>query len=668
MTAGFKCLHAEVGDMGATQDEQLHPIISARNIGGIDETEVTLASGVTALAGRNATNRTSLLQALMAALGSDRASLKADADEGTATLELGEETYTRTLSREDGAVATSGDPYLDDPELADLFAFLLESNEARQAVVRGDDLRDLIMRPIDTDRIQAEIEQLESEKRSLDERLDELDSLSRRLPELEERRTRLESELGEKRSELADKEVEIEDADADLDETRAEKEALEEKLDELRDVRSRLEDTRFDIDTEKESLEALRTEAAELQDALDDMDDVAERDVDDLDDEVRQLRDRKRQVDSTMTELQSVIQFNEEMLEGTSQDVADALQVDGGSGSRSDDALTDQLVDDTETVVCWTCGSEVDREEIEATLDRLRTLRREKRSQRNEIGDEIDDLQAEKRTIEETRQEREEVTRRLDRLDDEIDDRETRLEELRTTRDELADEIDVLEADVEALEQGDYSDILDLHREANQLEVEIGRIEDDLEDVESEIADVEDELETREDVEAERENVREELTELRTRVDEIEAGAVEEFNEHMATVLDLLDYDNLDRIWIERSEQEVREGRRTVSKTVFTLHIVRSTESGATYEDTIDHLSESEREVTGLVFALAGYLVHDVYEEVPFILLDSLEAIDSDRIAALVDYFDEYADYLVAALLVEDAAALDDDYERVTEI
>ncbi|WP_327053868.1 archaea-specific SMC-related protein [Halomicrococcus gelatinilyticus] len=654
--------------MGATQDEQLHPIISARNIGGIDETEVTLASGVTALAGRNATNRTSLLQALMAALGSDRASLKADADEGTATLELGDETYTRTLTREDGAVATSGDPYLDDPELADLFAFLLESNEARQAVVRGDDLRDLIMRPIDTDRIQAEIEQLESEKRSLDERLDELDALSRRLPELEERRTRLESELGEKRAELADKEAEIEDADADLDETRAEKEALEEKLDELRDVRSQLEDARFDIDTEKESLEALRSEAAELQDALDDTDDVAERDVDGLDDEIRQLRDRKRQVDSTMSELQSVIQFNEEMLEGSSQDVADALQGDGESGSASDDAITDQLVDDAETVVCWTCGSEVDREKIEATLDRLRTLRREKRSERNEIGAEIDDVQAEKRTVEEARQEREEVTRRLDQLDAEIEDRETRLAELRTTRDELADEIDVLEADVEALEQGDYSDILDLHREANQLEVEIGRIEDDLEDVEAEIADVEDELATREDVEAERERVQEELTELRTRVDQIEAQAVEQFNEHMATVLDLLDYENLDRIWIERTEREVREGRRTVSKTVFTLHIVRSTESGATYEDTIDHLSESEREVTGLVFALAGYLVHDVYEEVPFILLDSLEAIDADRIAALVDYFDEYADHLVAALLVEDAAALDDEYERVTEI
>ncbi len=51
------------------------------------------------------------------------------------------------------------------------------------------------------------------------------------------------------------------------------------------------------------------------------------------------------------------------------------------------------------------------------------------------------------------------------------------------------------------------------------------------------------------------------------------------------------------------------------------------------YEDTLRHLSESEREVTGFVFALAGYLVHDVHEQVPFMLLDSLEAIDSDRIA-----------------------------------
>ena len=95
---------------------------------------------------------------------------------------------------------------------------------------------------------------------------------------------------------------------------------------------------------------------------------------------------------------------------------------------------------------------------------------------------------------------------------------------------------------------------------------------------------------------------------------------------------------------------------------------MRTTDNGTAYEDTIDHLSESEREVTGLIFALAGYLVHDLHETVPFMLLDSLEAIDSNRIAALVEYFSDHADFLVVALLPEDAQALDDEFTRVRSI
>ncbi len=134
------------------------------------------------------------------------------------------------------------------------------------------------------------------------------------------------------------------------------------------------------------------------------------------------------------------------------------------------------------------------------------------------------------------------------------------------------------------------------------------------------------------------------------------------------SVLETLGYSNLERIWLERVEREVREGRRKVTKRAFELHIVRQTDSGVTYEDTIDHLSESEREVTGLVFALAGYLAHEVYETVPFMLLDSLEAIDSDRIAALVEYVEGFSEHLVVALLPEDAAALPDTYARISDI
>jgi DNA repair exonuclease SbcCD ATPase subunit len=210
--------------------------------------------------------------------------------------------------------------------------------------------------------------------------------------------------------------------------------------------------------------------------------------------------------------------------------------------------------------------------------------------------------------------------------------------------------------------------LLDLHKEANQLEFDLGRLESDREDVEDEIATIEDRLNQEDQLEAQRDDLQAELDERRTRIERIEADAIENFNEHMETVLDILDYENIARIWLERTEQTVREGRRTVDKSVFDLHVVRTTHSGTTYEDTVAHLSESEREVTGLVFALAGYLVHDLHETVPVMLLDSLEALDADRIATLVEYIKEYADYLVVALLPEDAAALDDDYQRVTEI
>jgi DNA repair exonuclease SbcCD ATPase subunit len=218
-----------------------------------------------------------------------------------------------------------------------------------------------------------------------------------------------------------------------------------------------------------------------------------------------------------------------------------------------------------------------------------------------------------------------------------------------------------LTGEVEDLESADFDDILSLHKEANQLEFEIDSLESDLDEVAEEI---EDDIERAEDLREKRTEMVDELTDQRTKIDQIEAEAVDSFNEHMDSILELLGYENIERIWIERIEGAgTSEGQ-----TRFELHIVRTTENGAAYEDTMNHLSESEREVTGLIFALAGYLVHDLHETVPPILLDSLETTDSDRNARLSKYFADYADYLGVALLPEDAQALDDDFTRVTSI
>lgn len=643
--------------------------LSVTNIGGIDNTTVNLPPEVTVLSGRNATNRTSLLQAILAACGSDDATLKSDADEGSIELTIKDDTYTRELTRMSGSnsVTFSGDPYLTDPTGADLFAFLLENNEARRAVERDDNLRDIIMRPVDMEAIQADIDRLEAEKHNLEQELNTLDNLEQRLPQLEENRTQLKEDIDAKRDELTTKEDELDATDVTVEETREEQADLDAKLDELRETRSRLEDIRYDVETHQESIERLREERQDLQDDYDELSEPTDEDLETLTSELDRLRNRKSNLETDLNDLQRLINFNEDIFEDA--DTPDIEALDEDEDRDADGAVTDQLLaDKNDTVTCWTCGTTVDRGQIEGTIDRLQELRQQKLSAVNDLEDDIDEIQNERQEIHEIQQRREELDQRLSEVADEIAERETTLEDLQTEREELTAKIETLETKVERLEDEAYTELLDLHKEANQLEFEIDRLESDLKEVKNEIADIEDQLAQRDDLQQQRDEIQEELTDLRTRIDQLEIQATEEFNEHMETVLDLLEYKNIERIWLERKKSQVQEGRRKVEKTVFDLHVIRSTDSGATYEDTVTNLSESEREVTGVVFALAGYLTHALYETVPFMLLDSLEALDSERIATLVDYIREYTPYLVVALLPEDAAALDDDYTYITEI
>jgi predicted nucleic acid-binding Zn-ribbon protein len=117
-------------------------------------------------------------------------------------------------------------------------------------------------------------------------------------------------------------------------------------------------------------------------------------------------------------------------------------------------------------------------------------------------------------------------------------------------RNALTDEIAETEAKVDRLEveDDDHSNVFDLHKEANQLEYELGRLETNLERVEDDIADIKDQITKKNSGRARVEDATEEMEELRTKIDRIEHDTVDEFNEHMDTMLEQLDYANLDRI------------------------------------------------------------------------------------------------------------------------
>lgn len=637
--------------------------IAVEKIGGITELEQTFEPGITILAGRNATNRTSFLRAVMAAFGSARASLKADADEGVVEVTMNGAKYSRTLTRTNGGVTYSGDPYLEEAEVADLFAFLTELNEARLAIPRGDDLRDIIMRPVDTTAIQTEIRELEQGKRDIDSKIEKIESLKNRVPTLRERLTKRQQELEEKEAELEEKEAELESLDKGIEETREEKSEVEEVFEALRKARQERENLQYKLETEQESLASVEEEREELEKAWEELEMVSGSRLEELEGELRGLRAEKQAVESEISTLQQVIQFNDEMLEGASVDIANVLRADGGT---SPDSVTDQLVTESE-VVCWTCGSRVEESAIKETLADLRSLLSEKHDEVRELDTEIGDIKEKKESIESKQQRAKELSQRRQELEDEIQRRTEAIDSLQEQVEEQSTEIARLEAEAEAVEDDSYSEILAAHKEVNQLEFELDRLRKETSNIEDELADIKEQIGDIDDLERRRADIVSELQELRTKIDRLEENAVEAFNGHMAEILEILEYENIDRIWLERTTEQVRNGRRKEEKSVFDVHIVRSTADGTTYEDTVEHLSESEREVTGLIFALAGYLVHDVYEILPVMLLDSLEAIDSDRIAALVEYFEQYADYLLVALLPEDAAAVDgDSVNRVT--
>jgi len=245
----------------------------------------------------------------MAALGSRRSCLKRRCGRRSRQVEFDGKRYERYLERRNGEVVFDGD-LSQDPELADLFAFLLESNEARRAVRRGDELRELIMRPIDTDEIEADISTLEAEKRDLDDRLERLEQLDSELQGSSRRngnsRTRSKrrprksptsrtnsrrsiSMSGEPRPESGDR-IGVRRPPDGADGTRVYR------------IRSR------DRTGEPRRTRAERDEAEGELEAFDDDDHES---PDRLEGRIQELRARKRSLDTTVSELQSVIRFSE---------------------------------------------------------------------------------------------------------------------------------------------------------------------------------------------------------------------------------------------------------------------------------------------------------------------------------------------------------------------
>jgi chromosome segregation ATPase len=602
--------------------------LDVENIGGIDDMTVTFEDGVTLVQGPNATNKTSLLQSVLFALGVSSIPIKSDAESARVELTIGDRTVERTARRTGEGVTTAGETWVtdeDDRVLLERFAALLETNPLRAAVSREGDIESLLKEPMNIDALEAERAGKMERKRQAEARLDELADVDDRLDEHEqkqetkrERETELEARLEELEAEREATDDGEDEALAELRERRADRRSeradCQAQVDRLEDAVDRLETRREEIASDIEAAEAA----------------VEEADIESLKAERAEIRDELEDVEARLDILQSVLTANREML---GSEFTGILGYEAGLAG-------DQFT-------CWACGGDAERDDFEATVEELAELiERDKRTlrEREPELEELDERIEAARRARSRRQElvgtRREVEQQLSERRDSLEQQRTRLEELRTELDEIDDEIAAHEtaaadADNEVAEELESTrvDLRSLRRELDRLEREREELREQRRERE----------ETAERVAA----LEEEIATLTDRIENLEGELRENFNAAMDDLLNALDFERIERVWLDGN---------------FDLVIARQVE-GSVRADSVEHLAESEREMIGLVLGLAGYVTYDVDEVSPVLALDSLGAFDGERTERLVDYFADRTDVLLAA--VHPATTEAPEYERV---
>lgn len=617
--------------------------LTVENVGGIRNADLALTDGVTLLSGRNASNKSSLLRALAGVLGGPVPPLNNDAETGLVRLAVDDTEYELELRRRNGrTVATDSDVYTSSDVLCELFAALTETNPIRQAILAGDDLYELLMRPVDTAAIRAEISRLSDRKDTLDDRLAELDSMERRLPGLRSRRETLRDKEAELETELRSKRNEVQERESEPDDD----------ADDLTHKREKRNEVRTHIRTQEDAIESLEAELDEVTTELSEQQPTADgTSVEEITAELDRFHQQKQDLTSQINALSSIVEMNAQLLDDEA-DIPDSM---------TGNDVTAKLNPESREVNCWTCGSTVDEAQISAQVETIQDIIAANRDKRETVTTRIQSLTEQRRELEDRAERTERLQQREEDISAELDRRREKVETLQS-------DLRALESDIEELQQATTDDpeqegqLQALYDDISDLEYERGHVTNDLESVTEEIEEIESELATRDDIEAERESVAAELRDQRDRIERIEQDLVTTCNGMMQEVLDALNYDSIERIWLERRA----EGNGRVSESAFELNIVRANEDGKVYDDTVDSLSKSEREVIGLVVGLAGYLVHDVGEAVPFLVIDAVEMFDAERIDGLMELFDAHANFVVAAVLPEEASELEEAYDTVS--
>ena len=466
------------------------------NVGGIYKGSATIEEGVNAVQASNWQGKSSLIAAIEAVMGT-ATTLTEGRSRGRVILD-GEQRYDVELRREGEEIAVDGELFLTeahDRACAELFAFLDDSNPVRRAVREGQNLGDVLTRPLDFEDIDVRIAGLKSDRDAIERELERAREDARRLPRLTEAVTNLESdveELEERRDALRD-EVGANGRTDELSEFKAERT-------QVADMIERLES-------------AIERTGAKLSERYEELESIVVRDGD-VADEVAETRESIRETERNVDLLRSVYSAHQRLLE--TDRVGLVSDVDHG------------VLDDEHT--CWTCGANTDRVAIEEQLEGLGNRIRELEGNLAGSREHLAEIERRREEIEETRRRKRNLEGEISNLESTLTDREESLASARGRLEEIEERIDGL-ADVDAAATEALTDV----------ESEIKYRENEL----AEAADERDacaaSAQREEPLESELANVNGEIEALRNRKETVRRETRDAFDRALSDVLDRFD-------------------------------------------------------------------------------------------------------------------------------
>lgn len=565
--------------------------IDIENIAGIRAGHATIEPGLNVVRGNNWQGKSSFIAAIETAIGTTRPLTEGQAV-GTVVLETPAGTFHVSLTREDGRVEREGEPLLTDPYDVDrsaLFACLGEDNALRAAVRRGDNLEAVLTRPLEFENIDERIAELTDERSRVETELAGAEEAANRRPQARQRIEELEATIDQLREQLPDDGAgDRGDGErGELSRVRAERDRVSARIERLEDS---IERTEHSLADKREALSAI------------------DGPPDDPAPEPTVAREELAALRRDAEVLQSVFSANQLVLEEDHLDLVTDV----------DRELTG------ETVTCWVCGAEADRDHIETHVGSLGDEVREVRAAIERVTDQVEALEA---RVEQRRQ----AERRQAELEDDIAALEATLEERRESLAGARDRLSHLEDQVESLS----SSVRESVEAVAEVESEIRFRETELEEAREELATIESRAERVSALRDRRDELAEDVTALRNRKDELRQQTRRAFDDAIEDILD-------------RFDTGFEAARLTPS---FDLVVARNGR-----EANLEALSEGELELLGFVAALAGHEAFDVAECLPALLVDATGSLADENRRRLMEYLANRVDYLVFTAHPEDTA------------